>query len=336
MPSATTPPSSRRPSANQQPDHADLAAPDASTAQAEVPLLHTSFYRFVPLAEPDVVVEVIRELVQPLTGSVLVAEEGISGALAASATQLDAFEHALHHDPRLQGLFADMPFKRSACATKPFWKVRVHRKREIVALGLDGVTGLVPDRAQGQHLSPPQWRELIAQDNVVVIDNRNSFEYRLGRFKNAIDPHVDNFRDFPHYVSAHAEQWKAEGKKVAMYCTGGIRCEKTSAWMQQFGLDVYQLDGGILNFFQSLPDADQDWQGECFVFDNRVAIDTRLQETPTTADDVYNDSPDEVWRRERAHRLDSVTPKVAVKTSAAPNEVTSAPPAPTAPQAPAS
>lgn len=286
-----------------------------------LPLIHTSFYRFVALSDPDGVVEILRELVAPLTGNVLVAEEGISGALAGASDQIDAFERAMAQDVRLQGLFADMPFKRSACQTPPFWKVRVHRKREIVALGIDGVSGLVPDRVSGQHLNPQQWRDLIAQDNVVVIDNRNSFEYRLGRFKNAIDPHVDNFRDFPDYVSSHAEQWKEEGKKVAMYCTGGIRCEKTSAWMQQFGLDVYQLDGGILNFFRSLPDADKDWQGECFVFDNRIAIDTQLQETCTTADDVYDDSPDEIWRKERAHRLDSVTPKVQrVKAAQAASE----------------
>lgn len=278
---------------------------------APAPLIHTSFYRFVALSAPDRIVAIVQDLVAPLTGNVLVAEEGISGALAGTLDQIDAFERAMAHDERLRGLFADMPFKRSACQTPPFWKVRVHRKREIVALGLEGVSGLVPDRASGQHLSPQDWRDLIARDDVVVIDNRNSFEYRLGRFKNAIDPHVDNFRDFPDYVSSHAEQWKAEGKKVAMYCTGGIRCEKTSAWMQQFGLDIYQLDGGILNFFQSLPDADKDWQGECFVFDNRIAIDTHLQETSTTADEVYNDGPDELWRKERAHRLDSVTPKAS-------------------------
>ncbi len=283
--------------------------PGTMSQTDQAPLKHTSFYHFVQLDDADGVVEVVRELVQPLTGSVLVAEEGISGALAGSPEQLDAFEHALRHDQRLKQAFAGMPFKRSHCSTKPFWKVRVHRKREIVALGLPGVTGAIPNRAQGNHLSPQQWRELIAQDNVVVIDNRNSFEFRLGRFQNAIDPNVDNFRDFPHYVQSHAEQWKAEGKRVAMYCTGGIRCEKTAPWMQQFGLDVYQLDGGIMNYFQSLPDADKDWQGECFVFDNRVAVDTRLNETSTTVDQVYNDSPDELWRLERAHRLDSVTPK---------------------------
>lgn len=285
---------------------------------APAPLIHTSFYRFVALSDPDAVAEVLRELVQPLTGSVLVAPEGISGALAGSESHIAAFEQALHDDPRLHGAFADMPFKHSACRTPPFWKVRVHRKPEIVALGLDGVTGVVPDRAEGQHLSPQQWRELIAQDDVVLIDNRNSFEYRLGRFKNAIDPSVGNFRDFPGYVQAHADEWKAQGKRVAMYCTGGVRCEKTSAWMQQFGLDVYQLDGGIMNYFQSMPDADKDWQGECFVFDNRVAVDTRLQETDTTADEVYRpDVPDELWRLERAHRLSAFTPKVPSAPAAA-------------------
>ena len=135
----------------------------------------------------------------------------------------------------------------------------MHKKGEIVALGVPGVTGVAPNPDRSRHLSPQAWRDLLAQDDVVVIDNRNSFEYRLGRFQNAIDPKVDNFRDFPSYVQAHADQWKAEGKKVAMYCTGGIRCEKTGMWMENLGLDVYQLEGGILNFFQSLPDADRDW-----------------------------------------------------------------------------
>jgi len=278
--------------------------------QADQGLTHSSFYKFVPLADPDAVVEVLRELVAPLTGSILVAEEGISGALAAPFGPLQAFEHAVQHDPRLHGAFTGMAFKHSACATKPFWKVRVHRKKEIVALGVDGVSGVTREQTDHTHVSPQQWRELIARDDVVVIDNRNHFEYRLGRFKNAIDPKVDNFRDFPSYLQAQAPQWKAEGKRVAMYCTGGIRCEKTSAWMQNdLGLEVFQLDGGIVSYFQALPDADRDWEGECFVFDNRVAIDTQLHETPTTVEQVYNDAPDEAWRLVRAKRLDSVTPK---------------------------
>jgi UPF0176 protein len=105
-------------------------------------------------------------------------------------------------------------------------------------------------------------------------------------------------------VRAHAAQWREQGKRVAMYCTGGIRCEKTSAWMRELGLTVYQLEGGILNYFQQMPDAQRDWRGECFVFDNRVALDTQLQETATTLDDVYQQEADGAWRLERGRRLE--------------------------------
>jgi UPF0176 protein len=138
---------------------------------------------------------------------------------------------------------------------------------------------------------------------VVLIDNRNSFEYRLGHFHKAIDPQVAHFRDFAKFMQTHAAEWKAQGKRVAMYCTGGIRCEKTSAWMASNGLQVYQLEGGILNYFARMPDAERDWSGECFVFDNRIALDTQLQETTTTLEQVYEAEPDGAWRLERARRL---------------------------------
>ena len=137
-----------------------------------------------------------------------------------------------------------------------------------------------------------------------MLFRSNSFEYRLGRFRNAIDPEVENFRDFPEYVLAHLAEWKAAGKRVAMYCTGGIRCEKTSAWMRQFDIEVLQLQGGILNYFLQMPDAEKDWQGECFVFDNRIALDTRMQETQTTLEEVYEAEPDAEWRLRRARQLD--------------------------------
>ena len=138
-------------------------------------LVDTSFYQFADLPDPDAVVAIVRELVEPLTGSVLVAREGISGALAAPADRIAAFEHALRTDPRLDGHFQHITFKHSACDTPPFWKVRVHKKDEIVALGVPGVTGVAPNPDRSSHLSPQAWRELMAQDNVVVIDNRNSF-----------------------------------------------------------------------------------------------------------------------------------------------------------------
>lgn len=274
------------------------------SVSGDAPLFHIAFYKFVRLADADAVVTRLRELTHDLLGSILVAEEGINGVLAGNAAALDAFEQALRSDPLFDGCFADIVFKRSACRTAPFARLKVHRKSEIVFLGVNDIdaTG-----GAGIDVSPQDWRELIAQDDVVVIDNRNSFEYKLGKFRNAVDPGVDNFRDFPKYIEEHVPEWKAQGKRVAMYCTGGIRCEKTSAWMQEMGVPVYQLEGGILNYFLQMPDADKDWEGECFVFDNRIALDTHLQETDTTPEDVYGGEPDWEWRLQRARRLDEAS-----------------------------
>ena len=261
------------------------------------PLFHTAFYQFAPVDDVTATIEQLRALTTELRGSVLVAPEGINGMVAGTPAQLDTFEAALLAMPP----FAGMPFKRSECKTVPFGKMKVRRKKEIVPLGISGVD---VTKGTGINVSPAEWRELIRQDDVVLLDNRNSFEFRLGRFHNAIDPGVANFRDFPEYVKAHVAEWKADNKRVAMYCTGGIRCEKTSAWMREFDLPVYQLEGGILNFFRQLPDAEKDWEGECFVFDNRIALDTKLQETATTLEDVYVGEPDGEWRLNRARRLD--------------------------------
>ncbi|MBC7574476.1 MAG: hypothetical protein H7244_09085 [Herminiimonas sp.] len=267
------------------------------------PQFHIAFYKFATVAAPDDLAASLRQLTAGLLGSILVAEEGINGVLAGSAEALDAFEAAVTAAGYVGGIFTGMQFKRSGCKTAPFGRMKVHRKDEIVALGVIGVTGVDTARRGGIDVTPEQWRALLADDSVVVIDNRNSFEFRLGRFKSAIDPQVDNFRDFSAYIAANAPAWQAAGKRVAMYCTGGIRCEKTSAWMQDAGIDVYQLEGGILNYFQSMPDAAHDWEGECFVFDNRIALDTRLEETGTTAEQVYDD-PADAWRLARARRLD--------------------------------
>lgn len=275
--------------------------PAATPPVAPETLWHIAFYAFVELHDSAAVATRLRELTVGLTGSILVAEEGINGVLAGSAHALDAFEHAMARDAQFAGRFAAVDFKRSGCKTAPFARMKVHCRREIVAFGVDGVRA--PDPASS--VSPEAWRELIARDDVVVIDNRNSFEFRLGRFKSAIDPEVPHFRDFPKYVATHAPDWKAQGKRVAMYCTGGIRCEKSSAWMREQGLEVFQLEGGILNYFQSIPDAEKDWEGECFVFDNRIALDTHLHETDTTLEQVYDGEPDGQWRLARARRLDA-------------------------------
>ena len=287
--------------------HTGCGAPNAENAvMSSGALFHDAFYKFVRIAEVDAVADVVRELGASLTGSVLVASEGINATVAGSLAALDAFRVALADDARLAGIFEGIDFKRSPCITPPFQRLKVHSRAEILALGLP------PDTAQvdaighiGRQVSPERWRELLDDPNVVVIDNRNHFEVRLGRFRNAVDPLVRNFRDFPAYIEAQLPLWQAQGKQVAMYCTGGIRCEKASAWLQQRGVEVLQLEGGILNYFAHMPDAELDWAGECFVFDNRIALDTRLHETATTAAQVYADDPQESWRLQRALRLEA-------------------------------
>ena len=281
-------------------------------------LSHIAFYKFVNLPHPEAVAERLRVLTKELQGSILIAHEGMNGMLAANDEALDEFETAIQaevsQDAVLGGLFKGMVFKRTACLSQPFKRMKIHVKREIVPLGVDGVDA--PGRIDEIHANdvpPREWRELIKRPDVVLLDNRNSFEWRLGHFEGAVDPGVINFRDFPEYVKAHAQEWKEQGKTVAMYCTGGIRCEKSSVWMQDMGLKVAQLEGGILNYFKEMPDADIDWQGECFVFDSRVALNTKLKETDTSVDDVYSEqdlldaaqTEDARWRLNRAKRLES-------------------------------
>ena len=270
---------------------------------SDASLLHSAFYRFVPLPDPAAAADALRALAQALTGSIVVAHEGINGTLAGEADAVAAFEAALQRADVLGGALRGMPFRHSACATAPFGRLKVGVKPEIVALGLPDANA-PPDERDASHLSPAAWRALLARDDVVLVDNRNHFEVRLGRFRGALDPQVHNFRDFVAWVQAHAGAWRKAGRPVAMYCTGGIRCDKTAPWLRSLGLEVWQLGGGILNFFERTPDAARDWQGECFVFDNRIALDTRLRETTTTADQVFDPAhPDEAWRLQRARRL---------------------------------
>jgi len=267
-------------------------------------LLHSAFYRFAAIADPAAAADAVRALARNLTGSIVLANEGINGTVAGTSEAVAGFEAALQSPALLDGALQGMPFKHSACTTPPFGRLKVGVKPEIVALGLPETSG-APDEHDASHLSPAAWRALLARDDVVLLDNRNHFEVRLGRFRGALDPQVHNFRDFVAWVKARAPAWRAAGRPVAMYCTGGIRCDKTAPWLRELGLEVWQLDGGILNYFQQLPDAQRDWDGECFVFDNRVALDTGLRETATTPQQVFDPShPDEAWRLQRALRLD--------------------------------
>jgi len=273
---------------------------------APTSLLHSAFYRFVPFADPGAAADAVRALARGLQGSIVVAGEGINGTVAGAAGDVAAFEAALQRPDVLDGALRGMPFKQSACTTDPFGRLKIGVKPEIVALGLPGQADTLapPDEYDASHLSPLAWRALLARDDVVLLDNRNHFEYRLGHFRGAVDPQVHNFRDFVAYVQAQAPAWREAGRPVAMYCTGGIRCDKTAPWLRSLGLEVRQLEGGVLNYFRQVDDADRDWSGECFVFDNRVALDTRLNETATTAGEVFDaEHPDEAWRLQRARRL---------------------------------
>jgi UPF0176 protein len=245
-----------------------------------------------------------------LLGSVVVAPEGLGGAVAGPPGPLASFETALTQPDVLGAALHGMPFKRSECRTPPFGRWKVAVKPEIVALGLPGKALLPPpDEADASHLDPAGWRALLDRDDVVLLDNRNHFEYRLGHFRGAVDPRVHNFRDFVAYVEDQAPAWRAAGRPVAMYCTGGVRCDKTAPWLRSLGLTVWQLQGGVLGYFQQQADADRDWQGECFVFDRRVALDSRLHETTTTAEQVFDPThPDEAWRLKRALELEAPHP----------------------------
>jgi UPF0176 protein len=234
---------------------------------------HDAFYRFVKIDDPETLAETLERLCleSGVLGSILVAFEGINGMLAGREEHLQKVHDWLENDPRFSGLMV----KRTPCNEPPFKRLKIKRKKEIVPLGLPGVDAT---SKTGINVSPKEWRELIKRDDVVLLDNRNAFEYTHGHFKNAVDPGVNYFRDFANYVETNLLQWQHDNKKIAMYCTGGIRCEKTTAWLAELGVETYQLEGGILNYFKEIPDAERDYEGTCFVFDERRHLTTKLEE----------------------------------------------------------
>ncbi|HMU35974.1 MAG TPA: rhodanese-like domain-containing protein [Marmoricola sp.] len=239
--------------------------------------VHIAFYRFVAIEEVERFCDRINEIAADLLGTVLVAPEGVNGMLAGPASKVEEFLTRASSDPLTKAAFDAITTKTTTYQRPPFSRLKIKAKTEIVPLGISGLDmpARVADVARTD-VPPREWRELIKRDDVVLIDNRNSFEYDVGHFEGAIDPGITNFRDFADYVQANAQHWRDAGTKVAMYCTGGIRCEKSSPWMQDLGLEVFQLQGGILNYFAQLPDAEADFVGECFVFDNRITLDTTL------------------------------------------------------------
>ena len=205
---------------------------------------------------------------QSIKGTLLLATEGVNGTVAGSRAALDGLLAYLRADPRL----ADLAWQTSRAEAPPFQRMKVKLKKEIVTLGRPGVR---PAERAGARVEPRQWNRLIADPAVVLIDTRNQYEHQIGTFENARSPETTNFREFPDYVRAELDARR--DKKVAMFCTGGIRCEKASAYLLQQGFEtVYQLKGGILNYLAEVEARDSLWRGECFVFDARVSVDHRL------------------------------------------------------------
>ncbi len=255
-------------------------------------LFHDAFYRFHHVTDPDLLAQQLEAVCVSagVLGSILVATEGINGMLCGSLEGLQTVRDTLEIDER----FAGMLYKRTMCSERVFKRLKVKVKSEIVPLGMTDVDASAPHQ---RDRSPLEWQALLRRDDVIVIDNRNSFEFELGHFRGAINPNVEHFREFAAFMTDHLPEWEAQGKTVAMYCTGGIRCEKTTAWLATRGQTVLQLEGGILNYFQQMGDADSDFDGACFVFDARETLDTRLREV--TLEDALISDPTRLFSNSR-------------------------------------
>jgi UPF0176 protein len=202
-------------------------------------------------------------------GTLLLAKEGINGTVAAEASGIEALYAWFDTQPNLLNIV----HKESYCQEMPFNRTKVKLKKEIVTLGVEGIN---PLHVVGTYVKPKDWNQLISDDDVTVIDTRNNYEVQIGTFKRAVNPKTDTFREFPQFVSTHLDPQK--NKKVAMFCTGGIRCEKSTAYLKELGFDeVYHLEGGILNYLKEVPEAESLWEGECFVFDERVTVNHALE-----------------------------------------------------------
>lgn len=197
-------------------------------------------------------------------GTLLLAKEGINGTISGAREAVDGFLNDLRSDSR----FADLDHKESYCDEDPFYRSKVKLKKEIVTIGVDGVD---PSTQAGIYVEPADWNALISDPDVTLIDTRNDYEVALGTFEGAADPKTGSFGEFPKFVGANLDP--AKHQKIAMFCTGGIRCEKASSYMRNQGFrEVYHLKGGILKYLEKVPKEQSKWQGECFVFDHRVAV----------------------------------------------------------------
>ena len=233
-----------------------------------------ALYHFTRFDDPAALKPPLAELCEAsgVRGTLLLAREGINGTIAGSRAGVDA---VLAHIRALPGC-ADMEWKQSAAREMPFRKLKVRLKREIVTMGQPDVD---PRARVGHYVEPADWNDLIRDPEVAVIDTRNDYEVAIGSFEGAVDPNTQSFGQFPAWWEANKARF--HNKKIAMFCTGGIRCEKSTNWLLAQGVEeVYHLKGGILKYLEEVPADDSTWQGECFVFDGRVSVGHGLVEGP--------------------------------------------------------
>jgi UPF0176 protein len=231
-----------------------------------------ALYQFVRLDDFEAFRTPLRELMVELEvkGTILLALEGLNGTISGSKASIDGVIQFLQDD----GRFDNLEIKFSHSEATPFKRLKVKLKKEIVTLGVEHVN---PLSSVGTYIAPQDWNALISDPDVVLIDTRNNYEYEIGSFKGAINPNTETFREFPTYTKDNLEQYR--GKKVAMFCTGGIRCEKSTAYLKSQGFDtVYHLHGGILKYLEEVDEDQSLWEGECFVFDDRVAVKHNLEQ----------------------------------------------------------
>lgn len=230
-----------------------------------------ALYRFVQLDDyKDLQKPIHDQMVEyGVCGSLLLASEGINGTVSGSREAIDQLLNYLRDDPRLSSL----EVKESFALEAPFKRTRVRLKKEIVTMGVDGIN---PNDSVGTYVDPKDWNKLISDPEVTVIDTRNDYEVAIGTFEGAMNPETESFRQFPAFVDNELDPQKH--RKVAMFCTGGIRCEKSTAFLRSKGFDeVYHLKGGILKYLEEVPEEDSKWKGDCFVFDKRVSVGHNLE-----------------------------------------------------------
>ena len=230
-----------------------------------------ALYRFVSLSDYKEIQSPLLKIMNAneVKGTLLLANEGINGTIAGKQEGIDNVLNWLKFDARL----ANLTTKFSFGDRNPFLRTKVKLKKEIVTMGVEGID---PNKTVGTYVKAKDWNALISDPEVLLVDTRNDYEISIGTFVNAIDPKTTNFREFPQYVKEHLDP--KQHKKVAMFCTGGIRCEKSTAYLKEQGFnEVYHLEGGVLKYLEEVPEEETMWKGECFVFDNRVSVNHQLE-----------------------------------------------------------